>query len=362
MRGFGCVVSIRGGVVTAGIVRVGLVGASVGASWSSIAHVPGIRAAKGIELAAICTSRLETAAEAADMYGVPGFHDVRELAAQDDIDLVSVVVRVPRHRDAVMAALDGGKHVFSEWPLGANRREARDMTRRAEEAGVISAVGLQGRHDPHLSHIRRLNADGSLGRVVAVSVTMFGGGASDHSSREAWMGDKAAGANFLSIVGGHVLDSIAYCVAPFKRLSATAATQFPTWHLSDTDETISVDAPDSVVAEGELESGAMVSLHAASVPHHASGWRMQIYGTEGTIVASTPGLPQITPIELRGARGSGPFEVLPLPEDLVDEMPAGPPGNVGRAYQRLAAAITHNRSFSPDFAHAESLHSLLDSL
>ncbi len=89
---------------------------------------------------------------------------------------------------------------------------------------------------------------------------------------------------------------------------------------------------------------------------------MQIYGTEATIVASTSGLPQITPIELRGARGSGPLGILPLPEDLADDMPPGPSGNVGRAYQDLAAAITQDRAFSPGFAHAESLHRLLHSL
>jgi predicted dehydrogenase len=324
--------------------------------------VPGLREAEGIELAAVCTSRPESAAAAAEVYGVPGFHDVRELAAQDGIDLVSVVVRVPRHRDVVMAALDGGKHVFSEWPLGANLVEAQQMAARAEEAGVISAVGLQGRHDPQLSLIRDLHADGWLGRVVAVSVTMFGGGGLDHSSRDAWMGDKANGANFLTIVGGHVIDTIGYCVAPFADLSATVATQFPEWHLSDTGETISVDAPDSVAVEGELEGGATVSLHAASVLHNASGWRMHIYGTEGTIVASTSGLPQITPIELVGARGSGPLEVLSLPAELIDEMPPGPSGNVGRAYQDLAAAISQRRAFTPDFAHAATLHSVLDSM
>lgn len=346
----------------AGKVRVGLVGASTGAGWSSIAHVPGLRAAAGIELAAVCTSRPESAAEAARAYGVPGFHDVRELAAQDDIDLVSVAVRVPSHHDVVMAALDRGKHVFSEWPLGANLVEARQMAGRAEEAGVISAVGLQGRHDPHLSLIRGLHADGWLGRVVAVSVTMFGGGALHHSSRDAWMGDKANGANFLTIVGGHVIDAISYCVAPFSDMSATVETQLPDWHLSDTGETIRVDAPDSVAVEGELEGGATVSLHAASVPHNASGWKMQIYGTEGTIVASTSGLPQITPIDLMGARGSGPLEMLPLTTELTDDMPPGPPGNVGRAYQDLAAAISHKQAFTPDFAHAATLHSLLDSM
>jgi predicted dehydrogenase len=346
-----------------GMVRVGLVGASAaGAGWSSIAHVPGLGAADGIELAAVCTSRPESAAAASNVYGVPGFHDVRELAAQDDIDLVSVVVRVPKHRDVVMAALDEGKHVFSEWPLGANLDEARRMTARAREVGVITAVGLQGRHDPRLSHIKQLLADGWMGRVVAVNVTMFSGGALDHTSQDAWMGDKANGANFLTIVGGHVVDVIGYCVAPFAELSATVSTQFPEWLLSDTGETMKVDALDSIAAEGELEGGAVVSLQAASVPHNASGWKMQIYGTEGTIVASTSGLPQITPIELVGARGSAPLDVLSLPAELTDQMPPGPSGNVGRAYQALAAQISQGQPFTPDFAHAESLHRVLDSL
>ena len=347
----------------AGMVRVGLVGASgAGTGWSSIAHVPGLRAAEGIELAAVCTSRPESAAAASDRYGVPGFHDVRELAAQEDIDLVSVVVRVPKHRDVVMAALDGGKHVFSEWPLGANLDEAREMNERADKAGVITAVGLQGRHDPHLTHIRQLHADGWLGRVVAVNVTVFGGGALDHSSQDAWMGDRSNGANFLTIVGGHVIDAIDYTVAPFNESSSTVVTQFPDWLLSDTGETIRVDAPDSVTVEGRLEGGATVSLHAASVPYHGNGWRMRIHGTEGTIVASTSGLPQITPIEVVGARGSSPLEALPLPEELRDGMPPGPSANIGRSYEDLAAAISRGRAFTPDFNHAEALHRQLESL
>ena len=344
-------------------VRVGLVGASAtGAGWSSIAHVPGLQAADGIELAAVCTSRPESARAASDVYGVPGFHDVRDLAAQEDIDLISVVVRVPRHRDIVMAALEGRKHVFSEWPLGSNLREAREMAAKATELGVASAVGLQGRHDPHLSHIRNLHAAGWLGRIVAVNVTMFGGGGPEHLSSEAWMGDGANGANFFTIVGGHVIDALEFCVAPFSDLDGAVATHFPEWRLTDTGGTATVDAPDSVVAHGVLEGGATASIHAASVPHNAPGWTMQIHGTESTIVASTPGLPQITPIDLRGARGANPLETLSLPPDLKDDLPPGPAGNVGRAYQHLARAITEPTPFSPDFTHAERLHALLVSM
>ena len=344
-------------------VRVGLVGADAsGSGWGSVAHVPALSAAEGIELAAVCTSRPESAAAAGEAHGVRSFHDVRDLAAQPDIDVVSVVVRVPKHRELVLAALEGGKHVFSEWPLGANLAEAEEMATVASTAGVVTAVGLQGRHDPSLSYIKQLHADGWLGRVIAVNVTMMGGGALEHRSAEAWMGVKANGANLLTIVGGHTIDAVTYCLSPFTELSASVATLVPRWRLIDTDETIEVDAPDNVAVNGLLEGGAMVSLRAGSVPFNAGGWRMEIYGTEGTIVASTPGLPQITPITLTGARETEPLRDLPVPDHLrdADQFLDGPPGNVGRAYQLMAQAIRQGRPFNPAFAHGRQVHKLLD--
>lgn len=341
-------------------VRVGLVGASAArSSWSSVAHIPGLDAAGGIELAAVCTSRPESAAAAGEAFGVPAFHDVADLVAQGDIDLISVVVRVPKHRELVLAALDAGKHVFSEWPLGANHAEAEEMATRGSKAGVLMAVGLQGRHDPSLNYIRQLQAEGWLGRVIAVNVTMMAGGALSHSSADAWMGVYANGANLMTIVCGHTIDAISFCLSPFIEVSASITTQLPEWELSDTGETIPVDAPDNVIVGGTHDGGAKVSFHAASVPHGASGWRMEIYGTEGTIVATTSGLPQITPIKLRGARGPDSLEELAVAPDLTDGFPAGPSENVGRAYQHMAEAIRTGTSFSPDFNHAEALHYLL---
>lgn len=344
-------------------VRVGLVGAdAAGSGWGSVAHVPALRGADGIELAAVCTSRPESAAAAGEAFGVRSFHDVRDLAAQPDIDVVSVVVRVPKHRELVLAALEGGKHVFSEWPLGASLAEAEEMASAASSAGVVTAVGLQGRHDPSLTYIKQLHSDGWLGQVIAVNVTMMGGGALGHQSSDAWMGVDANGANFLTIVGGHTIDAVAYCLSPFVELSASVATLVPDWYLADTGDTVKVDAPDNVAVNGVLAEGAMVSLRAGSVPFNAGGWRMEIYGTEGTIFASTPGLPQITPITLTGARGTEPLGELPLPDHVGSpgQFPGGPPGNVGRAYQHMAQAIREGRAFNPDFAHARTVHELLD--
>ena len=52
------------------------------------------------------------------------FHDMGEMVAHPDVDLVTVVVRVPWHKDLVMQAIDAKKPVCCERPLGAHVAEA----------------------------------------------------------------------------------------------------------------------------------------------------------------------------------------------------------------------------------------------
>ncbi len=72
--------------------RVALVGANAsGRGWGPAAHIPAIAAVEQLELVALCTSSPTSAAAAAETYGIPrAYHDVRDLAAQSDIDLVTV--------------------------------------------------------------------------------------------------------------------------------------------------------------------------------------------------------------------------------------------------------------------------------
>lgn len=347
--------------------RLGLVGAdATGRGWGPAAHIPALRGIEQIELAALCTSRPESAAAAAKAYGIDrAYHDVDEMAAQPDIDIVSVVVRVPHHHEVVMAALEAGKPVFCEWPLGANLSEAQEMSALARNEGVVTAVGLQGRHDPSLNYIRELKEEGWLGDIVAVNVSLLSGGGGRSNSRNAWMGDAVNGANFVTIAAGHTIDYVAYCLGPLAKVSGSISTQIRQWHLDDTGKTIDVDAPDTMIVGGTFPGGGLLSFHAASVSFNGSDWRMEIYGTKGTIVATTPALPQISPVSLRGAQGDEPLTELSVPDRLVvtpTTVPNGPARNVAGAYVRMAEAITEGTRFTPDFDHALELHRLLHAL
>ena len=346
--------------------RVGLVGADAsGRGWGPIVHIPAIRVVEHLELAAVCTSRPESAAAAADAYGVAGFHDVKDMVAQSDIDLIAVVVRVPAHLGVVMSALEAEKHVFCEWPLGANLAEAQEMAALARAKRVTTAVGLQGRQDPTLAHIKELHEEGWLGDVLSVNMTMFSGGAGRSDSTNAWMGDAKNGANLLTIVAGHSLHYLSHLFGHLTEVSASVSTQVPRWHLADTGETIDVDAPDNVAVIGTLPGGGRLSFHMASVPFNGSSWRMTVYGTKGILVATTEVLPQISPITLEGARGDEPLAPLPMPGHLRRASAAlldGPAGNVARAYARIGQAIHDGKGFEPGFDDALRLHELLDAL
>ena len=134
--------------------QLGLVGAdAAGEGWGPMAHIPALRGIEQIELAALCTSRPESAAAAAKAYGIDrAYHDINELVAQPDIDVVAAVVKIPSHHEVVMAALNASKHVYCEWPLGANLAEAEEMAALAARQGRRRGDRASGalRPVPHL--------------------------------------------------------------------------------------------------------------------------------------------------------------------------------------------------------------------
>src|SRR5437764_14877487 len=98
-----------------GKTRVVIVWASASRGFASIAHIPALQALSQFEIAAVCTSRQETAEAAARHYGVPlAFSDPAQLAAHADVDLVTVSVKVADHLSPVTAEVEDGKHGYHE--------------------------------------------------------------------------------------------------------------------------------------------------------------------------------------------------------------------------------------------------------
>src|SRR5262245_4403272 len=127
-------------------IRLGFVGANVRSNWASQSHFPALLASPDVELTAVCTTRPESAEEARRVFGAQlAFDDFRAMVASPEIDAVAVVVRVPSHYEPTRAAIEAGKHVFTEWYLGRTTAEAAEEAALDRYQGVLSAVGRMER-------------------------------------------------------------------------------------------------------------------------------------------------------------------------------------------------------------------------
>ena len=348
-----------------GKLRVGIVGASPGRGFASIAHIPALQALPNIEITAVCTTRQDSADAAARHFGIPlAFADPARLAQHPDVDLVTVCVKVPDHYAPVMAAIDAGKHVY-EWPLGRNTDEATRMLDAAQRAGVRHAVGLQGQVSPAISYARDLIAQGMVGRVL--SATMIGCAANWGASIDrAYQADRANGANLMTITGGHQIDALCHCLGEFRELTAFVVSQRDSIKADDAGSVIPKTSPDQLAVNGIVRNGAVVSFQIRGGMARGTEFLFEIHGDEGDLVlaATTRASMQRQELTVQGARGAGtPLAAMPIPEKyrwVPDAVPQGSPYNVAQLYAKLADSIRDGKPASPGFDAAVTRHRLID--
>ena len=310
-------------------IRLGIIGASPTVGWAYRSHLPAIVASPEFELTGVCTTRMETAEESKKIYGARlAFDDYHTMLAHPEIDAVAVVLRVPTHYQITKDALNAGKHVYTEWPLGKTTEEAVELAALAKEKGVRVIVGLQARAAPAILHMKQLVEDGYVGEMLSCSMRLIRGGVLERVSGRTWQRDVELGANTLTIAAGHSIDALRFVAGEFSEVSSVISTQVDQWYETDTQVMKDVTSPDNILVNGRLTNGAVVSVHVAVNPWAGSGYVMEIYGRKGTLVATGDDSPQIGDVFLQGAQGNDKLEDIEVPASLttvLEGMPSGSP-------------------------------------
>jgi predicted dehydrogenase len=338
-------------------IRVGVIGADTAASWAGASHIPAIAAQPRYVLEAVATRREESAKRAAEAFGARRwFADPYALIADPDIDLVTVAVKVPAHRDLVMAALAAGKAVYSESPLGANLGETEEMA--AAVGFQHTAIGLQGSLNPSVRRAAEIVAKGAIGRVLSARVhaTTFGYGPESVSAYD-YFNKQAAGASFLTITTAHVLDVIETVLGQVTEVDARTERLWPRVVLTDSGETSEREVDDHIDLIAKTSSGASVSVQVlAGVAMEDSRFTLEVRGAEGWVrlEGNHPGGVQVGDLTLSA---SIEFDAPDAPISSGDgptaaEFWAGASINVGEVYASLARDIDENTFATPGFAHA----------
>ena len=132
-------------------------------------HCPFVHAVPGLELSAIVVGNPDRAAAAAAAYPTTRIvATAAEVFADPAIDLIVVGTPNDTHVELATAALKAGKHVVVDKPLAGSSAAVRALITLANEQKKVLAPFHNRRHDGDFLTVRKLLADGTLGRVTQI--------------------------------------------------------------------------------------------------------------------------------------------------------------------------------------------------
>jgi predicted dehydrogenase len=158
-------------------------------------------------------------------------------------------ITVIPYRELVSEALNAGKSVYCESPLGKGLAEAVELARLANDRKLPGVVGTQAIASPEVEYVRKIVVDGYVGKVL--SATYIGAGliwGSDVPRGDVYAMDSKNGASLLSVIGGHAIFAVQSVLGRIEEVGAVLSQRRQTVRVIETGEMIPMKTPDLATA------------------------------------------------------------------------------------------------------------------
>jgi predicted dehydrogenase len=239
----------------------------IGTGEISILHANALAEIPGAKLASVWNRSPKLAVERAELFGVRRHETPEELVADPEVDAVFVLTNLETHLHYTRMALEAGKHVLVEKPLGATVAEIEEMKVLADRHGLVCVPGHNMIHEASLARARSMILNGDIGKIVSCYVLY-----NIHHSEER--------ASTLPGMVRHILThniyTMIYLVGNPRRVTALKAVR----HYEQ------LDKEDLAMVLVELENGGIAHLCASFAADDLSAdpwtFMVKVIGTEGT--------------------------------------------------------------------------------
>lgn len=267
-----------------GLVGYGYIGRVHTLSYRELpSYYPG--ALPGLSLAAVCTTRPESARAAAREGGyAEWFTDVQKLVHHESVSVVDCSTPNDQHRQILLAAIGARKHVYCEKPLAMNGAEAREIAREAEMAGVSIGMTFNFRFIPALMRAKLMIAEGKLGEIYSFRIEYYHSGYVDPKRPIVWrMKKEVSGGGALVDLGAHAIDLVRHLLGEIESVRAVTRIYVPRRPVAPGSTTLGdVTVDDAAWLQVKLAGGTFGTLE---VSRYATGslddLNVEVYGSKG---------------------------------------------------------------------------------
>ena len=274
------------------------------------------------EIVAVCGRGAERAQAVAQQYAIPAWYtDYEKMLAESDAQAVINLTPIQLHTQTTLAALQAGKHVYTEKPVASTVADALAIRDEAESRGLVLVCAPCVRLFPQVRYAEEQLAAGWMGPI-------FSARAYAHMGVPPWRGYASDPTPFFARGGGPAFDMGVYplhvltgLLGPVQRVTAFVGKALDSFVVADgpfEGKRVAVEADDNWQMLLDFGNGRLASLAANNCVVGSRAPQVEIHGLRGTLA--------LDPIDV-----SAPIEVL----------------RAGQGWQSIAPPAT-GRTSGPD--------------
>jgi predicted dehydrogenase len=162
--------------------------AIVGCGAISKMHLDAIKQMPMARLLYVCDINIERAKQAAYVFQCEYTNDYLSLLSKPEIDIVHILTPHHLHRAMAISAIDAGKHVILEKPIGITFEELQLLMNKAEENQLHIAVIFQNRYNPTSLYLKEVVDSGQYGALLATKAILTWHRDRDYYESSSWRG------------------------------------------------------------------------------------------------------------------------------------------------------------------------------
>ena len=285
---------------------------------------------------------------------------VDDIFKRSDIDVVSIATQPKSHFTLVKNALNSGKHVICERPLGINASETKTLLDLSEEHGLTAMVNLELRYLPERIYFLELIKNGYLGDIYNYKISIRNDSRINPRAKGYnWWADKKEGGGVLNALGSVYIDLILQIFQEINSIFGKTSIHIEKRLNKKTGKMKTVSADDAFIAF--LTSGNTTgSIHISSVLPFTKESRIEFFGKNGYLSI-------LEDFKIRGAQvgiDTAPKK-LEIPKHHQMEIKKGE-----KPFQRLfskllddfSRGIKNGNSPAPNFQDGHNLQLVLDGI
>jgi predicted dehydrogenase len=265
-------------------VKVGI----IGCGKISGAYFKGCKAFNILDVVACSDVNMAAAEAAGKEYGCAAT-SVKDLLANTEIDIV-VNLTIPKvHAEVDIAAFEAGKHVHCEKPLGVTREDGRKVLEAAKRTNRLISCAPDTFMGGGIQTARKLIDDGWIGEPVGATAFMASHGPETWHPNPGFL--YSFGGGPMLDMGPYYITTLVNLVGPIKRVTGSTRITFPERMITSQPlygTMMKVEVPTLVAGVMDFANGAVGSILMSFDIWGHNLPRIEIYGTEGSMVVPDP--------------------------------------------------------------------------